>query len=126
MFDYQLQLYSLTDLKPQKTTFLYSTFNEGTHPCLVLADGQTIAVVTINHLIFYDRNLLLKQKILHNMIDVYDLQGSPDSRLIALAGNKEIHIWDCLTYKQIIFPPVEFLTKKCKFSGDNVYFGIIS
>lgn len=60
------------------------------------------------------------------MIDVYDLQGSPDSRLIAVVGNKKIMVWDCLTYKQIIFPRVEFLTKKCRFSHDNLYLGIIS
>lgn len=126
MFDYQLQTYGLADLSPRKTAFIYSTFNEGTHPCRILADAKTIVVVTTNHLIFYNQDLALKHRILHNMIDVYDVQGSPNSRLVALAGNKEIQIWDTLTYKKVIFPQVHFLTMKCKFSYDNLYFGIIS
>lgn len=126
MYDYQISTYGLNNLKHRNTTYIYSSYNQNTHPCKILSDGKTIIVVSLNHLIFYDQNLNLKNKILHNQIDVYDLQASLDSKLVAIIGNQKILVWDTSTYKEIIFPRVSFLTKKCKFSYDNQYFGVIS
>lgn len=125
-FYYQIQTFDLKNLNTLNTAFIYSTYNENTHPCKILSNGNTIIVVSMNHLYFYNRDLTLKNKMLHHQIDVYDLQASPDSRLFAIVGNQKIVIWDTETYKEIIFPRMSFLTKKCKFSHDNQYFGIIS
>lgn len=91
----------------------------------IIEDGKKIVVVTINEIIFYDSNLVLKHRELHNEPDIYDLQASPDGSLVAVIGNMKVIIWDADTYRQVLFPKLTEITKKCKFSYDNKFFGIL-
>lgn len=54
---YQIEQYNLETLKRTNIQQIYASYNVLNHPCLYLPDGNTIVVVTINHIIFYNRNL---------------------------------------------------------------------
>lgn len=54
------------------------------------------------------------------------MQTSPDSKLVALVGDKQIAMWDTLTYKRILFPAIRVIIKSCKFSPDNTLIGVVA
>lgn len=59
-------------------------------------------------------------------MDIYDLNSSPDSRLIAMVGDNTVLIWDSITFKSINFPYPIPTARSCKFSPDNKYLGVSS
>lgn len=126
MYSYQIELYDLRSLKLMSSTPIYDTYSEQNHPCKIVADGQTIAVATKYHVIFYDNNLKIKHKALHNQIDIYDLNSSPDSKIVAMVGDNTVLMWDTVTFKSINFPFTVSTARTVKFSPNNNFVGVSS
>lgn len=68
----------------------------------------------------------MKFKALHNLVDIYDISSSPDSKLVAVVGDNTVLIWDSVSFKNINFPFPIPTARSCRFSPDMKYLGVSS
>lgn len=59
-------------------------------------------------------------------MDYYDVNGSPDSKLVSVVGDGKVLIWDVVTFKQINFPYPIATARAAQFSPDGRYIGVSS